>query len=172
MKQKLLITALLILLIFLIGINRAFPKIIKLTHQLPRNGEYPKRDLTQISEIVIHHSAADGQTAWDYARYHTETRDWPGIGYHYVIDPDGTINQTNHLTSISNHVSGANSRAVGICLSGDLDSHPMSSQQQRSVKRLIRSLQIKLPNQLQIKAHKDYSSTSCPGSHTDISQFQ
>ena len=67
---------------------------------------------------MIHHSATDDGSPEAYARYHVQTRGWPGIGYHFVIQKDGGIYQTNRLDTISYHVSGQNTNSIGICGTG------------------------------------------------------
>ena len=40
---------------------------------------YPKRALSKIDQIVIHHSATKEGTAKGFANYHISERKWPGI---------------------------------------------------------------------------------------------
>lgn len=40
------------------------------------------------------------------------------IGYHFVIDLDGTVSTGRHLEEVGAHVSGFNRASVGICLVG------------------------------------------------------
>lgn len=40
-------------------------------------------------------------------------------GYHFVVLPDGTIETGRYLSEIGAHVSGQNSRSIGICYVGD-----------------------------------------------------
>lgn len=134
-------------------------------------GTYGTRSLEQITTIVIHHSASEDQTAFDYADYHISTHNWPGIGYHYVIDPDGTVNQTNKLTTVSYHVASNNTPSVGICVSGNLNNHPMTAAQERALKALISRLRTILPNKLTVAGHRDFGTTDCPGSNTLIEDF-
>ncbi|MDP2398862.1 MAG: N-acetylmuramoyl-L-alanine amidase [Burkholderiales bacterium] len=42
----------------------------------------------------------------------------PHIGYHYVIDVDGTVTEGRSLGEIGAHVAGSNARSIGICLIG------------------------------------------------------
>lgn len=42
----------------------------------------------------------------------------PSIGYHYVIDIDGTVLTGRHLDEAGAHAAGFNSHSVGICLVG------------------------------------------------------
>lgn len=125
---------------------------------------YATRSLSSIRQIVIHHSATTSGSAAAYAKYHVENRGWPGIGYHFVIDKDGTINLTNYLETISYHVSGQNTRSIGICLTGNFDIQQPTTAQLNSVVRLIRFLSDQL-GRLPIKGHNDYAAKSCPGNN-------
>lgn len=135
---------------------------------------YKSRSLQQITQIIVHHSASIGQRAADYARYHVLSKGWPAIGYHFVIETDGTILQTNPLTAISYHNSGQNTRSIGICLSGNFQEQQPSSQQLQSLKKLIRHLRKKMPNALAVYGHRDHGKTSCPGRflYQHLSQFK
>lgn len=172
MKKGILISIVFLFFLLILYVRRNFPHTKNIINQLPSAGSYPTRDLNQITDIVIHHSAWDDANAFDYANLHVSDRGWPGIGYHYVIDQDGTINQTNSLNTASYHVQGYNTQAIGICISGDLDQHPMTASQKRSVKKIIRYLRIRFGKKLIVKPHKDYKSTDCPGRFVNIKEFQ
>ncbi len=50
-----------------------------------------------------------------------KARGWSGIGYHYVIRRDGSVEVGRPVAEIGAHVEGHNSDSVGICLVGGLD---------------------------------------------------
>lgn len=148
-------------------------KIFNITDSLPTNGQYGTRDLSQVKYIVLHHSASEGQNPYDYARYHTQEdgHGWPGIGYHFVIQPDGTSYQTNHLETISYHTKGNNTAAIGICLSGNLSNKPPTRAQEDSLKRVIKHVRQKLPGSASVHGHGEFVNTTCPGS-LDVDKFR
>lgn len=166
------IAIILTILFVLVAIARAkglFLHIRNIAKDLPTGpGEYKTRKLSDIDTLVVHHSDQDNQTPLQYANYHIDSHGWPGIGYHYVIDPGGRVEQTNDLKTVSYHVKGNNTGKVGICLSGDLDNHPMTDRQERSLLLLIRRLKTILPGPLEIRGHGELSATLCPGLHTDM----
>ena len=145
-------------------------KVKNITKKLKRHPtrEYAKRELEQINNVVIHHSATKSGTPQSYARYHVDTHGWPGIGYHYVIQKDGTIYQTNELDTISFHVSGHNTRSIGICLTGHYDQQAVPEIQLQQCGKLIASLRSMLPKEIEISGHRDFSTKSCPGDKVDI----
>ncbi len=147
------------------------PPIVDIVDKLPKNPDesYPTRELSDITHIAIHHSAAPANLSPErIARYHVETHGWPGIGYHFYIAPDGTIYQTNRLTTMSNHVYMNNLYTVGICVAGNFtDVIPTPAQlvsTARLVAWLMKELDIPLDN---VKGHKEYPQnsghTACPG---------
>ena len=87
--------------------------------------EYDSRSITDVTTIVVHHTTGDPfQPINNIANYHVNTKGWPGIGYHFVIDGAGKIHQTNYLTTHSFHANLANAYSVGVCMQGDFTNHP------------------------------------------------
>jgi len=107
-------------------------------------------------------------------RWHKD-RGWRGIGYHYVIDRDGSIATGRHLNTTGAHVKGHNTGSVGICLIGgrwpdsrwglatDKFSQHFTPQQDKALRKLIADLCEKYPAIQHIKGHNDYTSDKgCP----------
>ncbi len=175
-KKSLIIGAVFLVVILLLFLSDQRIKIIDKTNELMRSSslKYGTRLLSQINQIVVHHSASIGQTAEDYARYHVQSKGWPGIGYTFILEIDGTIVQAHPLNVVSYNTGGVNTRTIGICLSGDFTKQEPSPQQLKSLKKLIKYLRKTLPQQLAVYGHKDYGTTSCPGPHLykHLKQFQ
>lgn len=73
-----------------------------------------------INQIVVH--CADTPAYMDIGvaeidQWH-RARGWAGIGYHFVIRRDGTIETGRPVNKAGAHVSGHNSNTIGICLVG------------------------------------------------------
>lgn len=175
-KKALVVGAAFLLVILILWLSDQRIKIVDKTNELMRSSSlsYGTRLLSQINQIVVHHSASIGQFAKDYARYHVLSKGWPGIGYTFIIEVDGTIVQAHPLTVVSYNTGGVNTRTIGICLSGDFTKQEPSPQQLKSLKKLIKHLRRKLPQRLDVYGHKDYGTTSCPGPHLykHLKQFQ
>lgn len=153
-------------------------RVVSIIDRLPRHSSkrYGRRDFSQIQNIVIHHSASDGQTAWDIARFHVtgnhlDAGGAPAIAYHFFLSEDGTIYQTNSLDTVSWHVKGHNTESIGICLSGNLDNHPPTSAQKNSLKKLTDQLKGQFPK-ARVLQHKDLRPTSCAGKYFDIRPYR
>ncbi len=92
---------------------------------------YATRSLAAITHIAIHHSGDPHEfTPAAIARYHVNTRGWPGIGYHFYIASDGVIYQTNRLETVSYHVGDNNSYAVGVAFNGDFNDDRLPTEAQ------------------------------------------
>jgi hypothetical protein len=148
------------------------PSISYISERLPKGPvPYSDRLLGNIDSVVIHHSVS-WHTTWDnftnihnMALYHVNTKGWPGIGYHFVIAPNGEISQTNLLTTKSNHVAMENHHTVGICLGGDFRYAAPTDAQIYAAQALVNDLKVTLLHQLAIGPHKRQpdASTICPG---------
>lgn len=146
-------------------------KIINITDQLPKGSRsYPKRNLSQIVRFVVHHSADPNGTPEKYAKYHVETHGWPGIGYHFVIQKDGTIYQTNALDTISYNVESYNTGTVGICLTGNFETELLQAPQKDALIWLLKELAAQLGPK-SILPHSAFKPTKCPGDHINTDEI-
>lgn len=128
---------------------------------------YPKRNVSQITQVTIHHSATESGTPSGFANFHIESRGWPGIGYHFVIDKKGQIFYTNYLNTVSYHVQNANTRSIGVCLVGNFDKELPTAEQIASLKFVIAYLNNTLNKKLIITKHNQFATKSCPGKNMD-----
>lgn len=121
-----------------------------------------------VDKIIIHCSATpEGRyhNAKDIDRWHKE-RGWNGIGYHYVILLDGTIETGRDETKIGAHTVGHNHNSIGICYIGGTDDklNPKDTrtpQQKIQLVNLLRELKWRYPNAT-IHGHKEFASKACP----------
>lgn len=143
------------------------PSVVDVRQQLRRDPSqhYPTRPLSDIRYLVIHHTGAPAHVGPEQiAVEHVETNGWPGMGYHYVVDPSGAIYFTQDLTTVSFHARQFNPVSVGVALLGDLSSAlPSASQLDASADLLARLLQdLGLPPDA-IRGHREMVPTPCPG---------
>ena len=78
----------------------------------------------EINKIIVHCSATNNTKdfdAHDIDRWHLD-RGWSGIGYHYVVLRDGTLQKGRWTDAIGAHAHGHNVGTIGICYIGGLDS--------------------------------------------------
>jgi len=127
--------------------------------------QYATRRLEAIEHIVIHHSAITPTVgAQRIAEYHVNNLDWPGIGYHFVVDDQGIIYRTNPLETVSYHAGNINRSGAGVCFLGNFTDDVPTSAQLESGGKLVAWLvqELKLTND-EIKGHKEFMNTQCPG---------
>jgi N-acetylmuramoyl-L-alanine amidase len=121
-----------------------------------------------INLIVIHCSATkEGKDfkAKDIDKWHKE-RGFKKIGYHYVIDLDGTIERGRQDSEIGAHCTGHNKNSIGICYIGGLDKDgkpkdTRTKEQKEALWDLLRILLTKYPK-AQIHGHNTFSNKDCP----------
>jgi N-acetyl-anhydromuramyl-L-alanine amidase AmpD/regulator of replication initiation timing len=145
------------------------PQITDVTDKLPKHAtlKYDTRALSQITHIAIHHSAAPANVGPErIAAYHVG-KDWPGMGYHFYVQPDGAIFQTNRLETVSYQVYQQNDYSLGICTAGNFMGGLIPTPKQiEAIGHLIAWLTQKLGVKLEnVKGHKEFpeNQTACPG---------
>lgn len=149
----------------------ANPSIQDVSRSLAKHAtdRYATRTLSQISRIVMHHSAVPANVgAAQIAKYQVEKQGWPGAGFHYFIYTDGRIEQTQPLEIVAYHAGDANPASVGICLAGNFTDQPPPEAQMRATSHLVAWLlqEFDLSTEA-ISPHKDYAATACPGRQWD-----
>lgn len=147
---------------------KSLPKYRDLRGKLRTKGSYTKYPLSKKTVHVVHHSLTEEGSAEAYANYHVGTHGWPGIAYHFVIDKDGTINQTNDLEVSSYHVGNSNSFSIGTVLTGDFrkGKQKPTQEQMESLYLLNKELFKEVPSLKETKGHQEmagYSWKNCPG---------
>ena len=96
-----------------------------------------------------------------------KAKGWAGIGYHFVIDLDGTIEQGRPMDKVGAHCYGHNRNSIGVCYIGGLDSRGKPKDTRTEAQRvtmtmLCRYLSFMFPRAL-FYGHKDLDpSKSCP----------
>jgi len=134
--------------------------------------------MRQLKEIIIHCTAtrADwwfGKTATEKTaevkRWHMQDRKWADIGYHYLIDRDGTVTIGRPLEKTGAHVKDHNTGTIGISLfgghggnAGDKFADNFTEDQEAALKALIISLTSDYPTISKVTGHNQYAAKACP----------
>lgn len=119
-------------------------------------------------KIIIHCSATpEGRDvhAEDIRRWH-KSRGWYDIGYHYVIEIDGTVKDGRQEDVIGAHCRGQNDKSIGICYVGGCceEMEPkdtLNESQEESLKSLICDIRDRY-GELPIHGHNEFSNKACP----------
>ena len=133
--------------------------------------EYVERPATE--RIVIHHTEIEDMTKGGTAALiHAlhKKNNWAGIGYHYFIRPDGTIEQGRRPPMVGAHSWQNNNNTVGVCLAGNFDKTRPTEGQMAAVKELAawlcRGYRLAPEKRGVIVGHRDLNQdTSCPGKY-------
>ena len=126
------------------------------------------RTMRTITEIIVHCSATrEGMDfhASDIDMWHKQ-KGWKCIGYHYVIDLDGTVETGRPMTQTGAHCRGHNQHSIGICYIGGLDNHGLpcdtrTEAQKTALLHLIHTLKEQFP-QAHVYGHRDFAAKACP----------
>ncbi len=170
--------------IALIGIGAAafpfFPAVVKASWYIPsalpgvtirptylKFGPLENRFVTDC--IVVHHIGMannDDVSAETVHQWHLNNG-WSGIGYHFLIRKDGTIEEGRPLGTVGAHVYGENRHTVGINLVGNFESADPTEAQKTAAAHFIGSLctvyQLDPVWESTVKGHCDLNATACPG---------
>lgn len=122
-----------------------------------------------INEIIIHCAdTPEGRDdrAADIKRWH-KARGFDDIGYHYVIDLDGTIEAGREIENAGAHAQGHNANSIGICYIGGrckdagTPKDTRTDAQKASLILLLKYLRQRYPS-AKIIGHRDVSKKPCP----------
>ncbi len=131
-----------------------------------------------VSEIVIHCSATPpgwmkGQSLAakraEIRRWHVDQRGWRDIGYHHLIDRDGSTLPGRPETEIGAGVEGHNRGVIHICLVGGAGStadDPFEKNFAAAQDLALRGLLTEIADRTavsRVSGHNEYAAKACPG---------
>lgn len=125
--------------------------------------------MRKINEIIVHCAATpEGKNfkAADIDRWHRE-RKMKCIGYHYVVDLDGTVEPGRPESEIGAHCLGHNQYSIGVCYVGGLAADgktpkdTRTAAQKEALLALLNKIRTKYPN-ASIHGHRDFAAKACP----------
>lgn len=130
----------------------------------------------EVTEVIVH--CSDTPPDWmqgktiiakrdEIDRWH-RLRGFRKIGYHYLIDRDGTTTVGRPPTEVGAHVIGHNSGTLGVCLIGghsgaaadDFAQH-FTSEQKLALCQLIGDIR-KRARIVRVTGHNQYAAKACP----------
>ncbi|MEQ8236911.1 MAG: N-acetylmuramoyl-L-alanine amidase [Syntrophomonadaceae bacterium] len=131
------------------------------------------KDLTsrlKTSRLVVHHSASQDVPAAEIHKWHLQ-RGFSGIGYHYLIRTNGTVEISRPVSMEGAHAQGFNADSIGVCMTGNFMQTSPSREQLSALTELVLELNLHY-GPLQICRHSDLNPTDCPGVHFPWNQFR
>ena len=117
--------------------------------------------------VIIHHVGNTDKNinAAAIHRWHRQNG-WAGIGYHYIIRKDGSIERGRPLDAVGAHTYNRNDTTVGICVVGNFELSRPTSEQFRAAEKLVGAVCNHYgitPDGKTVFGHKDFCKTTCPG---------
>lgn len=120
--------------------------------------------------VITHHALSRKEhthkdvNEWHRARwptFYSRKGDW--IGYHYVINTDGSVYQAREHDEEGAHTIGMNRSSIGVCFMGNFDLHYPSPEQLKAWDDLYKKIQTEFPG-IPTKPHRAYAPyKSCHG---------
>ncbi|MFR9126619.1 MAG: N-acetylmuramoyl-L-alanine amidase [Acidaminococcus intestini] len=136
----------------------------------------PLQERSATDLLVIHHTGNptdDDLSAEEIHESHL-AQGWAGIGYHFVIRKDGTVEMGRPVDTVGAHAYGYNSRSIGIHVCGNFEVGEPTPEQIESCAILVAWLSeeygVKV-NRSNVVGHRDLMATACPGDNL-YSQLQ
>lgn len=131
--------------------------------------------MRNIKYIAIHCTAGQpNQTTKSILDYWKNVLKWKSVGYHYLINADGRVEQLAKEEQITNGVAGFNSVSIHISYKGGIDKlgNPMDTRteaQKQAIKTLLIDLRKRYPKAI-IQGHRDFGAKkACPS--FDVKQW-
>lgn len=136
-----------------------------------------KHGKTPVTSIFVHCSAT--RPEWlagsplsekikEITRWH-RAKGWGTIGYHHVIDRDGTVGKGRDESMPGAHVAGHNTGSIGICLIGGHGSSENDEfrdhytlEQEAALRKLIEEIKARAEIS-QVRGHNEVAAKACPG---------
>lgn len=121
--------------------------------------------------IIWHHSAVRSrEPQFEQINQHHKMRDFPRsslgfyVGYHWLIETDGTVRQARLETEMGAHDTGENVNSLGICFAGDFTASLPGEAQADAAARLIAGIRSRWNIPItRIEPHRWDDNTQCPG---------
>jgi len=132
-----------------------------------------------IDEIIVHCSAT--RASWmagrsvedrvrEIRRWHVGDNGWRDIGYHWIVDRDGSVAPGRAERVAGAHCRGRNGRSIGICLIGghgsartDTFRDHYTPEQDRALREVIGGIRSRHGDAVRLRGHNEYSAKACPG---------
>lgn len=117
--------------------------------------------MRKIERIFIHCTAGSQKQTINDLLAEFKAKKWRNPGYHYVVQPDGTVTQLLGEQFVSNGVQGYNSTSINVAYIGGIDANGKAvdnrtDAQKASLVKLLKELRGRYPK-ARIMGHRDIS---------------
>ena len=112
--------------------------------------------MRDIKYLVVHCTATSQSAKVEsIKRYWKEVLKWKQVGYHFLVEANGKINQLADIKEITNGVKGFNSNSIHFCYIGGLKSDDRTQAQKDALEWLLKEHKAMFPNAI-IQGHRDF----------------
>ena len=123
----------------------------------------------KIDKIIIHCSATpEGRDVKmeTIKSWHVKGNGWSDIGYHFVIELDGTLKEGRPLHRSGAHTKGHNAESIGICYVGGIDKDKnakdtRTAAQKDTLNKIVAGLLDDYP-EASVHGHNEFAAKACP----------
>lgn len=120
--------------------------------------------MRKIKYIVIHCTSGPAlQTTKAIKDYWRNSLGWKQVGYHFIVNADGTVENLAPIEAVTNGVKNFNSVSVHICYKGGVGSKDTRTPEQKesilkTIKKVLEELKQHQPiDGIKIRGHRDFS---------------
>lgn len=130
-------------------------------------GDMTRLIASDVTHLIVHHTggnAGDDLSATEIHHMHQSGNGWAGIGYHYVIRKDGSIERGRPRQYRGAHCPDYNWRSLGVHVGGNFELEEPTAEQVESLTALLADLMDIYGLDIDaIVGHRDCLATACPG---------
>lgn len=115
--------------------------------------------MRDIRRIFVHCTAGSQKQTLKDLLNEFKAKGWKNPGYHYVVFPDGKVEQLLDESKVSNGVQGYNDNSINVAYIGGIDAKGKAcdnrtAAQKESLRSLLKDLKTKYPN-AHVLGHRD-----------------
>jgi N-acetylmuramoyl-L-alanine amidase len=123
--------------------------------------------MRQINTLVVHCTATPQTTTIaSIQRHWRDVLKWRSMGYHVIIEANGSVTQLAPDSAVCNGVAGHNATSLHVSYIGGIDSRGRAfdnrtQAQKDSLLRVLKEWKRMYPNAV-IRGHRDFAKKACP----------
>lgn len=128
--------------------------------------------MRKINKIIIHCTATPEGRDYTVAQirdWHVKGNGWSDIGYHFVIDRNGTVHKGRPIEKIGAHTTGQNATSIGIAYIGGITNDgkktPKDTRtpaQRVALVNLVKELKATFGENVTVHGHNEFAAKACP----------
>lgn len=128
--------------------------------------------MRKINKIIIHCTATPEGRDYTVAQirdWHVKGNGWSDIGYHFVIDRNGTVHKGRPIEKIGAHTTGQNATSIGIAYIGGITNDgkktPKDTRtpaQRVALVNLVKELKASFGENVTVHGHNEFAAKACP----------